>query len=400
MSLLEPEAFCMLLDRAASVANRLAMGSTNKLKIGIFGCNLNSGKNATLVPERWSGSWDDNLRLAQMSDDAGLEFFLPLGRWRGWGGATHYQEETFETITWAAALLAATKRITIFGTVHTPIFNPLVAAKQMVTADHAGHGRFGLNLVVGNKDEEFAMFGVELLEHDERYLHGQEWLDIVRRCWTDPNNFDFNGKYFQLTDVLSKPKPWGGTQPLILNAGTSEVGQDFGVRNCDAFFTAMRASQFDEKTGVVIPDVSGVKAIVDSLRARAAAAGREIGVFTNVNVICRKTQKEAIDYYRYVLEENADWAAVDAQLQQQGIAYADTPEYLAHRRRAIRQFPFIGSADYVAELFVTMSAAGFDGIGMTIVNYIDELPFLCSEVLPRLEKAGLRVPAAKAAVPA
>jgi len=34
-----------------------------------------------------------------------------------------------------------------------------------------------------------------------------------------------------------------------------------------------------------------------------------MGVYTNVNVICRPTQKEAIEYYRYVLEENADWEA-------------------------------------------------------------------------------------------
>ena len=71
----------MLLDHRATASSRLSMGSTNKLKIGIFGCNLNSGKNATTVPERWSGSWDDNVRLAQMADEYGLEFFLPLGRW-------------------------------------------------------------------------------------------------------------------------------------------------------------------------------------------------------------------------------------------------------------------------------------------------------------------------------
>ena len=381
----------MLLEHNSPVSSRLSMGSTNTLKLGIFGCNLNSGKNATLVPERWSGSWDDNVRLAQAADDAGFEFFLPLGRWRGWGGATNYQESSFETLTWAAALLALTKHITIFGTVHTPIFHPLVAAKQMVTADHAGHGRFGLNLVVGNKDEEFGMFGHSLLEHDERYAHGQEWLDIVRRLWTDPEKFDYSGKYFQLTDVLSKPKPYGGTQPLLLNAGTSAIGQDFGVRNCDAFFTAVRASQFDEKTGVVTPDVAGIAQIVDSLRSRAAAVERAIGVYTNVNVICRPTQKEAIEYYRYVLDENADWEAVDAQLQQQGVARdLNSPAYLAHRQRAIRQFPLIGDPDHVAGLFRTLSEVGLDGIGMTIVNYLDELPFLRAELIPRLEHAGLR----------
>ena len=167
-----------------AVSSRLSMGSTNKLKLGIFGSNLNSGKNATLVPERWSGSWEDNLKLAQMSDEFGLEFFLPLGRWRGWGGATHYQESSFETLTWASALLASTKRITIFGTVHTPIFPSVAAAKMMVTADHVLRA-FWAQPVVGNKDEEFGMFGVTLFEHDERYTHGQEWLDIVRRLWTD-----------------------------------------------------------------------------------------------------------------------------------------------------------------------------------------------------------------------
>jgi hypothetical protein len=29
---------------------------------------------------------------------------------------------------------------------------------------------------------------------------------------------------------------------------------------------------------------------------------------------------------------------------------------------------------------------------MTIVNYLDELPYLRAEIIPRLEKAGLRAP--------
>ena len=63
-------------------------------------------------------------------------------------------------MTWASGLLAATKRITVFGTVHAPLFHPIIAAKQMVTADHIGEGRFGLNIVVGWNEGEFEMFGV------------------------------------------------------------------------------------------------------------------------------------------------------------------------------------------------------------------------------------------------
>jgi hypothetical protein len=47
----------------------MSMHNANKLKIGLFGANCSSGRAVTLVPERWSGSWPDNLKLARMADD-------------------------------------------------------------------------------------------------------------------------------------------------------------------------------------------------------------------------------------------------------------------------------------------------------------------------------------------
>jgi dimethylsulfone monooxygenase len=385
----------MLLAQESSVSRRLSLGSANRLKLGIFGSNLSSGKNATLIPQRWQASWDDNQRLAEMADEYGLEFFLPIGRWRGFGGITGYQETGFETLTWAAALLAATKRITVFATIHAPLFHPVVAAKMMVTADHAGHGRFGLNIVCGHNEDEFAMFGIECLGNAERYEHGQEWITIVKRLWSEPGDFDFDGKFFQLRAVRSKPKPYGDAQPIILNAARSEIGQAFAVRNADAFFTSVKSSEFDEKTGVVTPAVDAVAENLRKVRDKAEAVGRDIGVFTNVNVICRPTQKEAIDYYRYVLEENADWDAVDGQIQAGGTKKdLSSPAYMKQRQSAIRQFPLIGDPDRVAGLFATLSEVGFDGIGLTFVNYIDELPYFRQEVMARLERAGLRIPLA------
>src|ERR1700731_4675202 len=127
--------------------DRIAMYNGNALKIGIFGAHCSSGRSATKVPERGSASWPDCLRLARMADEAGIDFMLPIGRWKGYGGETDFPGETLETGTWAAGLLAATERITVFGTVHAPLFNPIIAAKEFVTADHIGEGRFGLNLV-------------------------------------------------------------------------------------------------------------------------------------------------------------------------------------------------------------------------------------------------------------
>src|SRR5918911_5578578 len=115
------------MDQVVGSNERTAMYSRNRLKLGLFGANCSSGRAVTLVPERWSGSWADCLALARMADKAGIEFLLPIGRWKGYGGETDYQGTTLETITWATGLLAATQRVTVFGTVHAPLFNPVIA---------------------------------------------------------------------------------------------------------------------------------------------------------------------------------------------------------------------------------------------------------------------------------
>src|SRR6476620_7049543 len=182
----------------AATPQRFAMYNANRLKIGLFGANCSSGRAVTAVPERWSGRWADNLKLAQMADAAGLDFLLPIARWEGYGGDTDYPGATLATLTWASGLLASTKRITVFGTVHAPLFNPVIAAKEIVTADHIGEGRFGLNIVVGWNEGEFAMFGVEQRDHEKRYEFAQEWLDVVKTIWSPKQDFDFDGHYLKL----------------------------------------------------------------------------------------------------------------------------------------------------------------------------------------------------------
>ena len=129
-----------MLAPAPTQRDRVSMYSANALKLGLFGANCSSGRAPTKVPERWSASSEDCLALAKMADAAGIDFMLPIGRWKGYGGDTDMHGETLETITWATGLLGGTKRITVFGTVHAPLFHPIIAAKQMVTADHVGEG--------------------------------------------------------------------------------------------------------------------------------------------------------------------------------------------------------------------------------------------------------------------
>src|ERR1700704_5471659 len=173
-----------LLDANASGRDRMSMQGGNRLKLGLFGASLSAGRAGTEVRGRWGGPGPDNLRLARLADAAGIDFLLPIGRWKGYGGESDFHGTTLETITWACGLLAATERITVFGTVHAPLFHPLIAAKEMVTADHIGGGRFGLNLVAGWNEGEFAMFGVAQRAHEERYEFAQEWIDVIKRAWS------------------------------------------------------------------------------------------------------------------------------------------------------------------------------------------------------------------------
>ena len=83
------------------------MLSGDRFRLGTFSTNCSSGMTPTKAPERWVNSWDNNLKLAQMLDEAGIDFMLPIARWIGYGGETDFHGGVLETMTWAAGLLAA-----------------------------------------------------------------------------------------------------------------------------------------------------------------------------------------------------------------------------------------------------------------------------------------------------
>ena len=72
-------------------------------------CNCSSGMSVTKIPERWDASWDSNLALSKLLDDAGIDFMLPIARWIGYGGETDFHGGVLETMTWAAAMLQASR---------------------------------------------------------------------------------------------------------------------------------------------------------------------------------------------------------------------------------------------------------------------------------------------------
>ena len=356
----------------------------NRLKLGLFSPNCSGGMAVTKVPERWVNSWDNNIKLAKLADEAGLEFLLPIARWIGYGGETDFHGSVLETITWATGLLAHTRRINVFATVHTAFIHPVVAAKQLATTDQLGHGRLGLNVVAGWNKPEYEAFGIPLPEkHSDRYELAQEWFDVVKRIWNHDGPFDWNGKYFQLKNVYGFPRPYDGNPPIMNAAGSGE-GRDFAAQNADYLFA-------------ISIDLERSKDEVAEIKRRAAALGRETGVFTLCHVVCRPTKKQAMEYYEHYSQTHADWGAVDNLMRLQGLHAQSFP---AEALRTMRgrfaaghgTYPLVGDPQTIAEEMERITAAGFAGTTLSFVEYAEEFPYFRDEVLPRLESRGLRAP--------
>ena len=122
--------------------------------------------------------------------------------------------------------------------------------------------------------------------------------------------------------MLFRSKPYGGTRPLIMNAGASAVGRAFAVANCDAFFTQASRTSMSETAERV-----------KEAKYAAAQHGRDLDVYAVGVVTCRPTQKEAEEYYHYATIENADWSAVDGILGKKNISVATVGEEEFQKQR-------------------------------------------------------------------
>jgi alkanesulfonate monooxygenase SsuD/methylene tetrahydromethanopterin reductase-like flavin-dependent oxidoreductase (luciferase family) len=363
----------------------------NRFKLGIFSANCDGGLTMSLAPERWKADWDDIVAMTRIADDAGLEFILPVAKWRGYQGKANIYGRSFETLTHGAALGAVTRRIAIFSTVHVPLVTPAFGAKAIATIDHVTHGRAGLNIVCGWNQAEFDLHGVTI-DPDTRYDHGLEWFQIWSRLLAGGPEFDFEGRFFKLKHLQTDPVSVQRPRPPVMSAGFSPRGRDFAAQAADVLF--LNVTELDQ-----------VPALLADVAAHMARYQRTISVFTMGHVVCRPTRRQAEDYFHYFAEEMADNDGQDYYRRTRGATVPGAgaaPIARPFENRFTRTgagryaggypgaYPFVGCPDDVAEEMARMSGTGLAGCTVAFVDYLKEIPFFVQEVLPRLERLGLR----------
>jgi FMNH2-dependent dimethyl sulfone monooxygenase len=361
--------------------------SDNRLKLGVFGANVSNGCAATTAPGHLEMTWANSSDIVTTADRAGFEALVPVARWKGFGGATNFNGTCYETLAWAAGMGALTRHAAVFSTTHVPTIHPIVAAKQCTTVDHLTGGRFALNIVCGWYSQELRMFGLGDMDHDTRCAYADEWVEVVRRLWTVPGEFDYSGRFFRIEKGFHEPKPLQQPHPPIMNAGSSGIGLRFAAKHADMVFT-----RFYED-GVA----KSRAAVAELRRIGREGYGRGFQVWTTCSVVCRPTEREARDYAHYYIHEKGDFGAVETLVRERGAQNPNLPPEVFERMKVQLAagwggYPLVGTAEQIVDELATLTAIGYDGVVLSWVNYHDEMRQWITEVMPLIEQAGLRRP--------
>lgn len=341
--------------------------------LGIFMPIANGGWILSRNKPELDGSYAYNRQVAVLAEELGYDFIMSMAKYRGYGGETKQWDATLDATVTMAALAEVTKTVKVWTTVHTILQNPGTVAKMISTLDQVSNGRAGLNVVTGSYKGEFSQMGMwpEGVDHDARYDLAEEWIQAIKGLWTEPS-VTMDGKYFQLEDCVSDPKP--SKKPFLVCAGTSEKGMRFSANEMDAIFLSGD-----------VPEVLAQAS--NKVKGIAAEMGRYIRTYAMMTVVLGETDEEAqatAEHYRDGLDEEA----LRGMMRAYGFLDAEIGKENAFVKKARSSFmsPHVaGSPDTVVErLSHQLEVSGLDGLMLIFPDYIDGMPKFAKDVLPRL----------------
>jgi alkanesulfonate monooxygenase SsuD/methylene tetrahydromethanopterin reductase-like flavin-dependent oxidoreductase (luciferase family) len=148
----------------------------------------------------------------------------------------------YEGWTLLSALAAQTERLRLGLLVTSNRFRPpAMLAKIATTVDIISGGRLDFGIGAGSRPShplarhEYEAHGLPF--HDAAHAVGSlaEACTVIRRLWTDPEPFDFDGTYHHLTGAFGNPKPVQHPHPPILIGGRSSPTLRVAAEHADVW---------------------------------------------------------------------------------------------------------------------------------------------------------------------
>ncbi len=336
------------------------------------------------VPQRTDWSLEYNADLAVTAEKLGFEYGLAPARFI----ASHGWELQQEAVTCTAVLAARTQRLKLISAVHTGFWHPAMVAKMGATIDVFSHGRFAINVLSGWFRDEFRAFGEPWLDHDERYRRSEEFIEVLKRLWTQ-DIVTFKGDFYRINEGWLKPRPVSEPHPEIFQGGNSKAARRMAATHSDWYFLNGNS-------------VDGVREQIEEVRWLAAAAGRSVKFGLNGFVIQRPTEHEALEQLQAIIA-GADPKVVQAFADQARNAGASTAEKVgmwADSSYANLVQPndgfktrLFGPPELIAERIGAYEEVGVDMMLCAFLHFTDELPAFGRDVIPLFRAAdhgGLR----------
>jgi FMN-dependent oxidoreductase (nitrilotriacetate monooxygenase family) len=162
-----------------------------------------------------------------------------------------------DNLTVLAALAAVTDRLGLAATVNATFNEPYEVARQFASLDHLSSGRAGWNIVTSSDAFTGANFRRGgYLDPAVRYQRAAEFVAVTRQLWDSwdaeavvgdkwrgqfvreqgVHRFDHDGPQFSIRGEFTVPRVPQG-QPVLIQAGNSDEGREFGASTVDAIFS-------------------------------------------------------------------------------------------------------------------------------------------------------------------
>ena len=217
-------------------------------------------------------------------------------------------------------------------TLSTTYHHPFHCARVFNALDHVTRGRIAWNAVTSAYKNEAANYGFDdMMEHDERYVRAQEFLEVAFKLWdsiepdalvldrergiyADPkkvHRIDHRGRYFKVRGPLpALPSPQ--RRPVVIQAGLSGPGMQLAATYAELQFSTRRT----------LASMKQHRAALDAALLKAGRKPRDIGILWSIRVEVADSDAHAAEKERRYLESIPPEAGLVEMSAQYGVDFS------------------------------------------------------------------------------
>jgi F420-dependent oxidoreductase-like protein len=301
------------------------------------------------VEPQQGNTYAQQLGVARATEAGGFDAFFRSDHYLRIGGGDPGAGPTDSWVT-LAGLAVQTSRIRLGTLLSSATFRfPGPLAISVAQVDEMSGGRVELGLGAGWYEAEHKAYAIPFPAVRERFDRLTEQLEIITGLWETRAAFNYEGRYYSVTDSPGLPKPVQSPRPPVIIGGFGPVR------------TPRLAARHGDEYNAAFQPVSAAARLFDATRAACEDLGRDPGSLKRsvaLVVCCGQTEAEV---------------ARRAEAIGQGV-----PE--------LRAAGLAGSPADVLEKIGAYAKVGADRVYLQVMDMddLDHIALLAAEVLPHV----------------